>query len=300
MTATLRRPVTRLGVVIHPSRDVAVPLASVTEWAAGRDLDVAQVVVRPQEPRIAEPTTPDEVDLVVAIGGDGTVLGALHAAAGHDRPVLGVARGSLGALATVKPQGVAAALDAVVAGDWLPRELPSVHVETADGRSADALNDVVIVRDGAGQVAVSLALDDVLYARFGGDGVVVSSPVGSSAYALAARGPLLGPGIVALLATPLAPHAGSCPPLVAGAGSRLTVSAIAGYGGARVEVDGQRADLGSLVFEASLRPRYATLVALPDEEPLLTGLRRRGIIADGPRVLASDARRREDEERVRG
>jgi NAD+ kinase len=102
-----------------------------------------------------------------------------------------------------------------------------------------------------------------------------------------------------MLATPLAPHAGSCPPLVAGDGSRLEVSAIAGYGGTRVEVDGQRADLGSLAFEATLRPAYATLVALPGEEALLSGLRRRGIIADGPRVLANDARRTEDEERAR-
>jgi hypothetical protein len=86
---------------------------------------------------------------------------------------------------------------------------------------------------------------------------------------------------------------------VAGGGSRLSVSAIAGYGGARFEVDGQRADLGSLAFEASLRPAYATLVALPGEEALLTGLRRRGIIADGPRVLASDAREAEDAQRAR-
>jgi NAD+ kinase len=281
-------------VVVHPSRDVAIPLASITDWAAGRGVEVVQVVVRAHEPRIAPLAAPEEVDVVVAIGGDGTVLGALHAAAPAGRPVLGVAWGSLGALATVGPQDVEAALDAFGAGDWTARELPSVHVEANGGRSADALNDVVVVRDGAGQVAISLSLDGTLYARFGGDGIIVSTPVGSSAYALAAGGPLLAPGAQALLATPLAPHAGSAPPLVAGAGSRLTIVAEAGYGGARVEVDGQGLELGTLSFEASLRPAYATLVTLPGEEALLTGLRRRGIIADGPRVLARDAREAED------
>lgn len=294
MTPSRRRHATRLGLVIHPSRDAAVPLAAVNGWAAGRGADVRQVVVRPHEPRIAEAATPDAVDLIVAIGGDGTVLGALHAAAGGGRPVLGIAWGSLGALATVSSDDAAMALDAFAAGEWEPRTLPALHIEAAGGRSADAINDVVVVRDGPGQVAVSLTLDGVLYARFGGDGVIVSSQVGSSAYALAAGGALLAPGVDGFLTTPLAPHAGSCPTLLAGAASRLAVSAIPGYGGARIEVDGQRVDLGSLELDATLRPDYVTLVGLPGQEPLITGLRRRGIIADGPRVLARDARRAGD------
>ena len=96
-------------------------------------------------------------DLVVALGGDGTVLAALRAAAHGNAPVLGVACGSLGALTAVHADGLAAALERVRAGDWTPRRLPAIAIHPAGGHDEWALNDFVVARHGAGQVIVNLS-----------------------------------------------------------------------------------------------------------------------------------------------
>jgi NAD+ kinase len=155
-----------------------------------------------------------------------------------------------------------------------------------------AVNDVAVTRRGQGQVMTSAEVDGVLYARFVGDGFVVSTPIGSSGYTLAASGPLLAPGTTAFALTPLAAHGGCIPPLVIGAGSRLRLEVEPGYGGIRLELDGRMVEPEPEpdALTVGLRPDAATLVGLDDEAPILTGLRRRGIVMDSPRVVARDAR----------
>jgi NAD+ kinase len=153
-----------------------------------------------------------------------------------------------------------------------------------------AINDVAIVRDGPGQVIVSVSIDGVLYARVAGDGLVVATALGSSAYTIAAGGPILAPRADGTVVTPLAPHGGFCPPLVAGPESRLAITIEAGYVGVRCELDGRRVPVGGELMLVSRRPEYATLVSLAEEEPRLSGLRRRGIVLDSPRVLVRENR----------
>jgi NAD+ kinase len=147
-----------------------------------------------------------------------------------------------------------------------------------------------VVRGGGSQVRTDVTIDGVLYGRFSGDGVIVSTQLGSSAYALAAGGPVLAPGSGAWLVTPLAPHGGCIPPVVVGASQHVHLHVEPGYAGARVEVDGQPTDMPAVEFDLTLRPDFATLVRLGGEEELITGLRRRGILMDSPRVLARDVR----------
>jgi NAD+ kinase len=207
--------------------------------------------------------------------------------------VLGVACGSLGALTAVSAGDLAGALDRVAGGDWTPRRLPALTVESGD-TARWAVNDFVIVRRGAGQVSADVRVDGELFIRFAGDGLVVATPLGSSAYTLAAGGPVLAPGAGGLVFTALAPHGGCVPPLVAGPESRLEIALDPGHGGARIELDGQIRDqaapLVERTFTVTLRTHHGTLVALGGEEPMLTGLRRRGVLADSPRILARDAR----------
>ena len=92
------------------------------------------------------------------------------------------------------------------------------------------VNDVVIVRQGAGQVSAAVRVDGELFIRFAGDGLVIGTQLGSSAYTLAAGGPVLAPGGSGLVFTPLAPHGGCCPPLVAGPESRLEIELDPGHG----------------------------------------------------------------------
>jgi NAD+ kinase len=104
----------------------------------------------------------------------------------------------------------------------------------------------------------------------------------------------MAPETRALVVTPLAPHGGSSPPLVVPATSHVTLLVTVGFGGRRVEVDGQPTELEGARFEIDLEPVNATLVAFPDHEPYLTGLRRRGLIADSPRIVAHERRMLED------
>ena len=98
------------------------------------------------------------------------------------------------------------------------------------------------------------------------------------------------PGAEGVAVTPLAPHGGSCPPLVAGTGSSLTLTVEPGHGGVRHEIDGRPAAIAGRVLTIGWRAEYATLVRLAGGEPRLAGLRRRGLVTDSPRVLVHDAR----------
>jgi NAD+ kinase len=251
---------------------------------------VGQVAIPGQSRRVETLVDIASCDLLVAVGGDGTALAALHAAAPVSRPVLGVACGSLGVLTSVPEVRLESALEQIAAGAWSARPLPGLAVEVENADPRVAINDVAVVRAGTGQVLTEIRVDGELYARIAGDGVVAATPLGSSAYTMAAGGPLLGPGAEGIVVTPLAPHGGVAPSLVVAPESRVTLSVEPGYGGSRFEVDGQELGEAAAELTLALRRDYATMVALADQEPLLTGLRRRGLLADAPRVLARDAR----------
>ena len=208
MTSADGRPISRVGVVVHPTRDVGRPLAALHAWVAEHGAELVQHSRVPDGPDIAPDGDPADASLIVAIGGDGTVLAALRQAAACGRPVLGVACGSLGALTTVAGAALVDALDAFAAGDWVAQSVPALRVVDAAGTTADAINDVVVVRDGGNQVSTEVEADGVLYGRFSGDGVIASTQLGSSAYTLAAGGPILAPGSDAWTITPLAAHGG--------------------------------------------------------------------------------------------
>ena len=280
----------RIGLVVHPSREIGVPLATLSEWAAARGVEVVQLPARDAMRVVAPIGEVSACDLVVAIGGDGTVLTALRAAAEHGTPVLGVACGSLGALSAVTAGDTAEALDTFEAGSWSRRDVAALEV-SVDGEKLDwAVNDFVLVRRVMGQLIVDVTVGDELYVRLAGDGVIVATALGSSAYSMGASGPLLVDGTDALLVTPLAMHGGSAPPLVVRGGVEVTLEAHPGYGGFDVEVDGHPHETDARRFVVRLIETAATLVSLGDPGLGLSALRRRGLIADSPRVLARDDR----------
>jgi NAD+ kinase len=280
----------RVGIVVHPTRDVSGPLGELERWADGAGVALVQVRVPGITREVAPAGDPAGCELIVSIGGDGTMLAAMRAGMGCDRPVLGVACGSLGVLTRVPTGRVAEALDRFRAGDWHARKLAALEVQRPDEPELLALNDLVVVRAGIGQIRVTVHVDGVLFGRIAGDGVIVSTGLGSSAYSLAAGGPLLGIQTDGLVLTPLPTHGGDVPPLVVGARSRIELVIGQGYGGARMEIDGQIAAGVPERLQVGLRTGVARIVAYPDQESLLTVLRRRGIIVDSPRILAEDER----------
>ncbi len=283
----------RIGLAVHPTRDIQDTFQALREWCEARDVEVVQIQVFGQQQELAEEGDASSCDLIVAIGGDGTTLAAIRAAATVGLPVLGVACGSLGALTTVPAEEVTRALEAFRAGEWQAQEIPALQIRLDDSEDLIAFNDLAIVRDGEGQIRTSAHVDGTLYVRMAGDGCVVSTAIGSSAYSFAAGGPLLGPETAAFLLTPLSNHGGSCPPLVISARSRLELEIQPAFGGVRLEVDGKVLGNDVETLSVQLLDGAATVVAFAGQEPLLSGLRRRGIIIDSPRILAEDIRARE-------
>ena len=280
----------RIGLVVHPTREIGKPLATLTEWANERGIDVVQVRARGAMRMVAPLGEVSACDLVVAVGGDGTVLTALRAAADPVTPVLGVACGSLGALSAVMADGVTEALDSYEAGTWWRRSLPTVEAFVDGSKVAWSLNDFVLVRRSVGQLTVDVTAGDELYVRLAGDGAIVATPLGSTAYSMGAGGPILATGTQGMVVTPLVMHGGSAPPLVVPAGVDVTLEAHPGFGGFDVEIDGHEQAIDARRFVLRLAEVRATLVSLGEPGLGLTALRRRGLITDSPRVLARDKR----------
>ena len=167
-------------------------------------------------------------DLVIAIGGDGTLLYAAGLVALHKVPLLGVNRGRLGFLTDVMPQNMFPCIDAALEGRLTPDERPllAACVNYADGRVAEALalNDVVMQKLVTGRMLdFETHLDGTYVNTHAGDGIVVASPTGSTAYALSCGGPIIEPHLDVLVVAPICPHTLSDRPIVVSARSTIEV-----------------------------------------------------------------------------
>jgi len=169
--------------------------------------------------RLPEAELPLQADLVVAVGGDGTMLYASHLVARHEVPVLGINRGRLGFLADITPDAMLRNIDEVLDGNFT-REL-RLLLESRTGGSDKpeahrlALNDVVVQKREAGRM---LEFETHVDGRFvnshSSDGMIIASPTGSTAYALSCNGPILQPELSALVLVPISPHTLSDRPIV--------------------------------------------------------------------------------------
>ena len=281
----------RLALVVHPSRPIEDALETVRAWADAHDADVVQLELPPGGRQVAHLAGAKPCDVVLALGGDGTVLAALRAAAKVDAPVLGIACGSLGALTATAGEDLERALDRFAAGDWTSRRLPALSIESDAGADAWAINDFVVSRGETGQLVADVMLDGELYVRMAGDGVVIATMLGSSAYSMAAGGPILALGTDAFVCTPIAMHGGNAPPLVAPSDATVGVVVHPGFARFGIDIDGQPRNIPGERFEISLHPDRVRLVAFAEAAGRgLEGLRSRGLVADSPRVLAREAR----------
>src|SRR3954470_9056450 len=283
----------RIGLVVHPSREIGKPLAALGDWANEHGLDIVQVPARGEMRMVAPSGEVDACDLVVALGGDGTVLTALRSVMESATPVLGVACGSLGALSAVRAPDLVHALDSFVARAWTRRKLHALDVSVDGVTVAWAINDFVLVRK-SGQLLVDVTVGEELYARIAGDGVIAATALGSSAYSFAAGGPVIVTGTHAYAVTPLLMHGGSAPPLVVRSDIETVLEAHPGYSGFDVEVDGLQEEIEGTRFVIRLAETAATLVSVGDPGLGIAALRRRGLLADSPRVLARDERGKAD------
>jgi NAD+ kinase len=237
-------PVRCVGLVLRPETDVRDALEQISDWA--RSIGAALVgtddsrlpseVTRQPELSLAAPC-----DVVLALGGDGTMLGALRLAAPHGVPVLGVNLGTLGYLTEVDAAHLDDALSALERGNYRLEARSALELTLPEGGSPrPAYNDVVVSRvPGHGQAALGLRIDGELLVRYASDGVIAATPQGSTAYAFAAGGPLVSPRAQGTVVMPDAPHGLFNRAVVLAEGERLGIEVLATSAPVSIELDGQ-------------------------------------------------------------
>jgi NAD+ kinase len=187
-----------------------------------RGPELPAAAARPDDAELTQGT-----DLVIAVGGDGTMLYAARLAVAATVPLLGINRGRLGFLADISPADMLAAVDRVLAGDFEREERRLLQAEIISERGAAqgmALNDVVVKRLDSGRMFEFQTLVDGVYVNtHGGDGLIVATPTGSTAYALSCGGPILTPQLDALVLAPICPHTLSDRPIVIPGNSRAEI-----------------------------------------------------------------------------
>ena len=239
-------------------------------WAAGNGAEVLGVGNEITRLNCAATSvTAEELgrrsDLIVSLGGDGTMLRAMRLADGQRAPVLGVNLGKLGFLAEVDVPNLPDALSAIDRHDFTIE--PRMAVDAVVGTSnVTAFNDVAVVRiPGEGSSAVvAVHVAGQPFVSYAADAVIVATPTGSTAYSFSAGGPIMSPSVEALLVTPAAPHSAYNRGVVLSVTDPVTLELLPSSGRLAIEVDGQvscYADPGHSIDLRS-RPGGASVVRL--------------------------------------
>lgn len=236
--------ISTIGLVLHPQRNCSTTVEDILRWSRSRGGKVLGLTDEVE--RIgcqAVPVEPKELaacaDLLVSLGGDGTMLRAMRLSAGGHAPVLGVNVGRLGFLAEIDVPELPAALCAI--------DERSFTVETRSGVQAlfgtslqTALNDVVLVRSpGHRTASVAVRVEGHPFVRYTADAVVLATPTGSTAYSFSAGGPIVSPSAEGLLVTPVAPHSAFNRSVFLSSGEHLSLDVLPHSGELAVETDGR-------------------------------------------------------------
>lgn len=233
-----------LGMVLHPLRDIGRPVERILSWAAdhqvsvhGLEGEVARLNCRAVA--VSEAQMADRADLLVALGGDGTVLRAMRLAARNAVPVLGVNLGKLGFLAEVDVDDLATALTAISENRYAIEARAALDATIGD-ESFTAFNDIVVVRvPGQGNADVELAVEGIHFVSYAADAVIVSTPTGSTAYNFSAGGPIVDPSVGGIVVTPSSSHSVFNRSIIINPSHCLSLKLISSAGRLAVEVDGQ-------------------------------------------------------------
>src|SRR3954468_6647211 len=224
-----------VGVLVTPSSECGPQLLMVEAWAAEQGVGVLD---------LGTSATPNGMTpacgLVIALGGDGTILRALQLAMPHQVGVLGINFGTVGFLADCHRDDFAGALDRLARGDAMVEERTALSAAIGTRPSVVAFNDVVVARrPGHGTARLRLEVDGESILELRGDGVVIASPTGSTAYNVGAGGPAVAPSLDAIVVTPLATHGSRLRSLVLDGSDTVRVVTEPASAPLRAEIDGR-------------------------------------------------------------
>jgi NAD+ kinase len=238
------------GIVCKPIKDlVSSVVPPLVAWLRERKIDVfidkqTQVCIDLPVPALAREALGEKIDLLIVLGGDGTLLSATRALGSYRVPILGVNLGGLGFLTSVTRDEMYPVLEQVLAGQHTTSERMMLDAEIfRNGEVVErqaALNDAVINKAAlARMLDFDVYVDGISVGRYRADGLVVATPTGSTAYSLAAGGPIVHPQLDAFVITPICPHMLTNRPLVVPDTARIEIDIAPGEEPVYLTLDGQ-------------------------------------------------------------
>jgi NAD+ kinase len=240
------KSINSIGIVVNPSKALAREvLPEFIPWLMKKGLQV--VVVRERELDfcdsslfVSPETLASKSDMVIAMGGDGTLLRAARYILAGNIPLVGVNLGSLGFLTEIVVDELYPVIERILGGDYRIEERSVLKSTLSNRKSYYALNDMVLHMGTPGRIiTIEIAIDGSPLALFSADGLIISTPTGSTAYSLAAGGPILHHGVDAQILTPISPHTLGLRPMIFASEELLTITLRKGEG--MFVVDGQTA-----------------------------------------------------------
>jgi len=235
-----------MGVVGHPGyAGLATAMDTVRQLAPGLNIELRVEKDLSSGDGQAALESPSDVDVLLTLGGDGTLLRGARFLAGNDVPILGVNMGRLGFLTCCPADQLSHSLMRFARGDYtiesrMALRAAVVGKDRGERNTWIALNDVVVHKGGFARVVpFRVLVNDETIGLYSADGVVISTPTGSTAYSLSAGGPVVVPTLEALMVTPVSPHTLAVRPVVCAGDSRITVRAEDDIEELMITVDGQ-------------------------------------------------------------
>lgn len=205
----------KIGIIVGKNKDIDYKVTSqITEKLLQKGFEVAvtpEVKAGLSFDVIESDSVCKDSDFIICVGGDGTFLKAARGAFPYKKPVLGVNKGTVGFLAEVEPSEVDMAVDKIFVGEYSIQERIVVNVEVIrNGKSVYsnfAINDAVVSRMALSRILrLRVMMNDKFVDSFAGDGVIISTPTGSTGYSLSAGGPIVSPDMRLMLVSPICPH----------------------------------------------------------------------------------------------
>jgi len=267
----------RVGILVNLDKSEVAAAADIVAEAAGRhgfelrfEREEGTQLGR-EEKLLSLEDFPNEIDLLITLGGDGTFLRGARIVGESGTPLLGINLGSLGFMAELPLEKVEAAMLSLAAGDFRLERRRRIQARLLRGERevfrAEALNDVVVNMGTIPRaMRLDVRIDDQPLGRYLADGIIVATPTGSTAYSLSAGGPIVDPGVESFVLTPICPHTLAVRPLIVQDHQKIELH-LGDVSSAVVTSDGQRSEIleadDRIVFNRAHSPVY--LLRLPGQ-----------------------------------
>ncbi len=270
----------KFGVIANPAKyEVREVLSKTIEWAKKNDISLfikSEICNETglNNTDVLQKTQSDEdsikaCDIILVMGGDGTILYTARIAKDFGKPILGINSGRLGFMANTQIEDLERALDCLVEKNYTLDKRSFLKATTPDGDQFYALNEFLFTRkDSISMVNVTAEYDGSLINTYWADGLIVASPTGSTAYSLASGGPIVAPGTEVFLVTPINPHTLTTRPLVLNSNHPLRVIIQKQQSEVLFSYDGRVHEIENFPFEVEILKSDLTfdLVHLPGQD----------------------------------